>query len=264
MAEGVVWVPDESVVRAGTDGFVQRLVAEPGAAVQPGDALFLCEHPRLQAELLVLAARVKELEARRTEQRPVDLVKAAIIEEELAYARDQLARVRRRIDDLVIRSRTTGTFIVPAPQDLPGRFVKQGEMLAHVVDLHQLTVRTAVLQGDIDLVRGGHNRVELRLAERLVEPLSAEITRIVPAALDELPSAALGTQGGGAIAVDPTDSKGVKAMFSIFQIDLSAAAGDGLVNAGGRVHVRFSHPWTPLSEQWYRQLRQLFLTRFNV
>jgi hypothetical protein len=28
--------------------------------------------------------------------------------------------------------------------------------------------------------------------------------------------------------------------------------------------VRFTHPMEPLAMQWYRGIRQLFLTRFNV
>ena len=75
--------PDESVVRAGADGFVRQVVAKPDSLVQPGDVLFIAEHPRLQAEACV-GCQVKELQARHAEQRPVDLVKAAIIEEELA------------------------------------------------------------------------------------------------------------------------------------------------------------------------------------
>jgi putative peptide zinc metalloprotease protein len=30
------------------------------------------------------------------------------------------------------------------------------------------------------------------------------------------------------------------------------------------VYVRFDHGWEPLAVQWARELRQLFLARFNV
>ncbi len=264
LAEGVVWVPDESVVRAGTDGFVRQIVARPDSLVQPGEVLFVTEHPRLQAEARVLVARVKELQARHTEQRPIDLVKAAIIEEELAYARDQLARTQRRLDDLVVRSRAAGQFILPAPQDLPGRFVKQGEVLAHVVDRRRLAVRTIVPQADIDLVRTQESAVEVRLAERVQARYRAAVTRLVPSAVTELPHAALGTEGGGAIAVDPTDTQGVRTVQRVFQVDLTVSEDVGLIHAGERVHVRFSHGWVPLADQWHRQIRQLFLSRFNA
>lgn len=264
IAEGVVWAPDESVVRAGADGFVRQVVAKPDSLVQPGDVLFIAEHPRLQAEARVLAARVKELQARHAEQRPVDLVKAAIIEEELAYARDQLVRTQRRLDDLVVRSHTAGQLIVPAPQDLPGRFIKQGEVLAHVVDHRRLTVRAVVAQSDIDLVRTRDAGVEIRLAERVEDCYRAGVARLVPSAVSELPHAALGSEGGGVVPVDPTDAEGMRTVQRVFQVDLSVPGEAGLIHAGERVHVRFSHGWSPLSDQWYRQIRQLFLSRFTV
>ncbi|MBX3301374.1 MAG: hypothetical protein KF693_04095 [Nitrospira sp.] len=264
MAEGVVWLPDEAVVRAGTDGFIQHIVAAPDSLVHAGDVLVVSKHPRLEAELRVLKSRVKELEARHAEQRPVDLVKAAIVQEELAYARDQLARVRHRADELVIRSRASGKFVMPAPQDLPGRFITQGETIAHVVDIQSLIVRAVVQQSDIDLIRNRHEPASARLAERLAESLPAYISRLTPAAINELPSTALGTEGGGMVPVDPMDPKGITSMYNLFHVDLSVPTASEVVRTGGRVYIRFSHEWAPLTVQWYRQVRQLFLTRFNV
>ena len=263
-AEGVVWIPDEAVVRAGSDGFVERIVASPGSLVKIGDVLVRCRHPRVEADLRMLRGRVRELEARYAEQVPEDLVKAAIVGEELEYARRELARVQKRIDELTIKSRADGVFVLSAEKDWPGRFLHQGEVLAHVVDLKILTVRTIVQQADIDLIRHMHERAQVRLAEDLSPSLPAAISRVVPAALNELPSRALGTEGGGVFAIDPVDPEGTKTLQKFFQIDLRLAEHAGVVNAGGRVYVRFSHDWAPLSVQWSRQLRQLFLARFNV
>lgn len=264
MAEGVVWVPDESVVHAGTDGFMTRVVATPDSLVQPGDVLFVAAHPRLEADARVWAGRVGELEARLAEQRPVDLVKAAIVEEELGYARDQLARIHRRLDDLTVRSRVAGQFVLPAPQDLPGRYVKQGEVLAHVIDRRQLIVRAVVPSADIDAVRRHVEVVQVRLAEQVSVPYRATVTRLVPAAGRELPHAALGTEGGGRVVVDPTDSKGITAVERLFETELHVPDASGLAHAGERVYVRFTHGRVPLAAQWYRQVRQLFLSRFHV
>jgi putative peptide zinc metalloprotease protein len=66
------------------------------------------------------------------------------------------------------------------------------------------------------------------------------------------------------VPVDPTDAEGVRTVQRVFQVDLSVSGEAGLVHAGERVHVRFSHGWSPLSDQWYRQVRQLFLSRFTV
>jgi putative peptide zinc metalloprotease protein len=55
IAEGVVWVPDEAVLRSGAEGFVQRLVAAPGDEVAPGQALIALDDPVASAQVEVPA-----------------------------------------------------------------------------------------------------------------------------------------------------------------------------------------------------------------
>lgn len=263
-AEGVVWIPDEAFVRAEIDGFVERVVAVPGSIVMPGDVLVICDDPAIETDVKVLEAQLREVKARIREQFVDDLVKAKMLEEEQRYIEDRLARARERQSELVIRSQAVGTFVLPKAEDLPGRFVKRGELLAHVVDLKTITVRTIVDQNDIDLIRHQLHDVQVRLAERLADPMPAVITRLVPAASEELPSPALGSEGGGQVPLDPRDEKGQKAMKRLFQIDLELPTQQGILNVGGRVYVRFDHGREALASQWYRQGRQLFLARFNV
>ncbi|MBI4241067.1 MAG: PqqD family peptide modification chaperone [Candidatus Rokubacteria bacterium] len=263
-AEGVVWIPDEAFVRAGVDGFIERVVARPGTRVRRGDVLILCRDPVLSAQVQELEARLRELEARYAEQHVKDRGKAEILKEEFVLVRENLARARERAGELTIRSRADGTFVAPLAADLPGRFVRQGELLGYVVEFGTITVRAVVPQVFIDLVRQQTREVEVRLAERLAETFPAVIKREVPGASERLPSPALGSQGGGQLATDPLDKQGVKAMQKVFQVDLELPSPLRVINVGGRVHVRFDHGWAPLGLQWYRQVRQLFLSRFNV
>ena len=263
-AEGVVWIPDESLVRAGIEGFVDRVVVEPGSRVRKGDILIICRDPVLSSEVKVLGARLRELRARYIKRRMEDLVESQMIKEEIRYAEKRLERARERAAELIIRSRVDGTFAAARAEDLPGRFVRRGELLAHVINLDTIKVRTVVSQADIDLIRNRTERVVVRLAERVAETIPATIKRVIPGATEQLPSTALGSGGGGQIATDPTDAKGVKAIQKLFELSLELASQAGVVNLGGRVHVRFDHGWEPLMTQWYRRIRQLFLSRFYV
>lgn len=263
-AEGIVWIPDEAFVRAKIDGFVERVVAVPGSTTLPGDLLVICSDPAIEADVKVLEAQLQEIKARVREQLVENLVKAKMLEEQQRYIEERLSRARERQLELEIRSQVAGTFILPKSSDLPGRFIKRGELLAHVVDLKTIIVRTIVDQGDIDLIRHQTHAVEVRLSERVAVPMSAAIARLVPAATDELPSPALGSEGGGQVPLDPHDSKGHTALKKLFQIDLELPLQHGLLNVGGRVYVRFDHGREALAAQWYRQGRQVFLARFNV
>jgi putative peptide zinc metalloprotease protein len=262
--EGVIWLPDEAIVRAGTEGFIEAFVARPGSHVRRGDPLIRSSDPQLTARLRIAEARVVELEARYAAERPADRVKAEIIKEELQYAAETVTRARQRAGELVIRSRAEGTFVVPQAEDLPGRFAKRGELLGYVVAGPIATVRAVVAQEDVELVRHRTRAVEIRLAERVAEVVLAVVRREVPGASERLPTAALGSLGGGRIAVDPANAEGVKALSTVFQVDLELPASARAFHVGERVHVRFDHGWEPLAAQWYRKLRQLFLARFHV
>jgi putative peptide zinc metalloprotease protein len=263
-AEGVIWIPEEATVRATTDGFVQRLAAAPGSRVRRGDVLLVLRDPALVAQVRELEARRAEVEARLLEQQFRDLVKAELVRRELLYVSGQLAEARARVRELTIRASVAGTFVVPVPEDLPGRFVRKGEVIGYTVELGTVTVRAVVHQDAIDLVRHGTERIDVRLAERLDEVVPGVVRREVPGVSERLPASALGTDGGGQVAVDPRDQQGVTAMERVLQIDVELPATSHFLNVGGRAYLRFDHGRAPLAQQWYQHVRQVFLSRFNV
>ncbi len=264
LAEGVIWVPEQSFVRAETDGFVDRIIASPGSPVRQGDPLIGCSDPLLPANIRVLESRLRELKALYETQVRSDRVKAAVTNEEMKHIKGQLEDARGRADDLTIRSSADGLFLIPMAQDLPGRFVRRGELLGYVIDRSTITARVVISQTDVDFVRRRTVGVKIRLPEKLSRTVIATIKREVPAATDELPSRVLSQQGGGEIAIDPRDMQGVKAFQKLFLFDIELPDLKGLYNVGGRVHVRFDHGQEPLVWRWYRSIRQLFLRRFNV
>jgi putative peptide zinc metalloprotease protein len=263
-AEGVVWIPEEAFVRAGSTGFITRVVAEPGSRVEPRDLLLEIRDPMIETDVTVNAARVRELEARYTAENKRDQVAAQIAKDELRYARRELARASERAANSEVRSGASGSFVIPRSEDLPGRYVSKGQVLAHVVDLSTIKIRAVIPQNDIDLVRQRTTNIEVRMAERLSETYPATVRRFVPRASEQLPSVALGSGGGGEVPVDPTDGQGTRAVQSMFELELELPAKVPLLNAGGRVYVRFDHGLEPLATQWYRRVRQLFLSRFEV
>lgn len=262
--QGVVWLPDEAQVRAGASGFIRAVLAPPGAALQPGTALLESEDPVLAAQIALTEARLDELEARLDGQRFEDRVQAEITRQDVARESAALARLRERAGLLVARSGAAGRFVIDRPDDLPGRFVRKGELVGYVAQESRTLVRAVVSQDDIDLVRAGVLRAEVRLPGQLAVVHPAKLVREVPAAGDQLPSAALSNAGGGSIAADPRDPQGARALASSFQFDLELPPEVTSASYGGRAYVRFTHPPEPLAVQWYRRLRQAFLERFNV
>jgi putative peptide zinc metalloprotease protein len=150
------------------------------------------------------------------------------------------------------------------PADLPGRYVKKGEVLGYVVGEYVPLVRVVVPQPQVDHVRLATRGVDILMPQDLTQTWSANLIRAVPKAAKELPSPALGKSGGGKIVVDPGDKQGVKAVESLFEFELALPAGDLGHYLGSRVHVRFEHAPEPLGWRAWRDLRRLFLSQFHV
>jgi putative peptide zinc metalloprotease protein len=191
-------------------------------------------------------------------------VEAGVLRAQLDHETRALERVAERHARLIVPSGADGVLTVPNAQDMPGQFFKQGELLGYVLDRHQLIARVAITQDNIDLVRSGLVNAQLRFADAMDRTYPVSVLREVPSALDELPTAALGPAGGGQIAVDPNDQKGLKTLERVFYIDVSLPARAIPSAFGGRVYVRFEHVGEPLLRQWYRRIRQLFLSQFHV
>jgi putative peptide zinc metalloprotease protein len=262
-AEGVIWLPEQQIVRAGANGFLVRYLVEPGQRVAAGEALVESVDSALEAEIAVAEARVAELQAQYDLHFVTDRVQAQVTRQQLERERAAAERVRERAADLIARSQSAGVFTVPRDVDLPGRFFRKGELIGYVIEPSQPNARVIVQQAEVDLVRLATQQVEIRTSERIDRVLQAKVVRQVPSGADQLPSKALAPEGGGTVPVDPRDPQGTKTIERVFQLELELA-GPAQRLYGGRVFVRFDHVPEPLGVQWYRGLRRLFLTRFNV
>lgn len=264
VSEGVVWLPDDAILRAGTDGFVRRLLVPPDTIVRAGDALIETQEPQLEANVETLTWRVEELQSALDAARFRDRPGAEVAAIDLASAKSELARQDERARHLVARSEADGTFVLAKSEDMPGRFFRQGEVLGYVTPASSNIVRVVVPQDDIELVRNSLRGVSVKLSGRVWETNSARLVREVPAASSELPSKALSTAGGGNFAVDPGDRESRKTLQRYFQFDIELPPEAAAIAFGSRVYVRFEHESEPLGFQLFRRLRQLFLARLNV
>jgi len=263
--EGVTWPSEKSQIRMGADGFVVRLLAEGGSDVSPGQALIEAEDPFLDARVDVLASRLRGLRIQFNAAQVTDRVQAAVLREEIATASGELQRAKERIEALTVRSPRAGVFVVPNEQDLPGRFAAKGDLIGYVVGPDdELTARAIVSQDEIGLVRQRTRGVEIMTAGWRAEAVAAEVRREVPGGTYKLPTAALGTAGGGGFAVDPRDGQGITTLSRVFEVEIAIPSNVRTGFLGQRVFVRFDHGYEPVGFQIYRAMRQLFIRLFDV
>ena len=264
-AEGVVWLPEQATLRAGANGFVSRLEVRPGTPVRAGVVLVSSVDPALDAQLRLLEARVAELEASYASEFVADRSRAEIVREQLLHEHSALQRERERAAGLSAAALTDGIFTVAAPEDLPGRWMRKGEVLGHVLGRDEPIIRVVLEQAQADIVAAYTRAVHVRLVDDIERVRAGRIVRQVPAGTDEAPSRALLSGGGGSIVADPRDPNGRKTLERVFEIDLALDEPLGRPAAWGqRVFVRFDLKPSPVGVQTWRSVRRLFLRHFDL
>ena len=259
-AQGVVSIPEQSLVRASAEGFVARVLAQPGATVRRGEPLVALADRVLEARIRGLEGQLAELQSRYQAERVESEVRAQMTLDRWRAVQAELERSLGRARDLVLRSPADGVLAIAAAEDLPGRFLKQGEAIGHVVADARLTARVVVPQPSVDLVRTRTERVSVKLAERLEDTIVSRVLREVPRASDRLPSAALTQAGGGEAALDPSAGAEGRALQTYFEFEVELPPQRAFL-LGGRAYVRFDHGTESIAGQVWRWLRQLFLLR---
>jgi len=262
VVQGIVWLPDSALVRTETEGFIARVAVGDGQTVAAGDPLFTLESPALEAEMASLQSRVEALDVERFGALAREPERASNLDRELEATQAALDRATDRQAHLVVRAGTGGRIVVNHAADLTGRFVKQGELLAHVIGDAPTLVRAAIPQDEAALIRRQPGAVSVSLADDESHAWPALLRPQAEGTVAQLPSASLGDHSGGSIVTDPLDKRGLTPAEGVVMADLQLARRlDDRV--GGRVWVRFDHGLAPLALQGARRLQQLVLRQFN-
>jgi putative peptide zinc metalloprotease protein len=290
-AQGVVWLPDLAVARVQTDGFVDRVLAQDGAWVEPGTPLLLLSDPTLQADEQALLARWRGTQAAQLVALRGQTAQVNALAQQLTQLRADAEQMDQRRAQLTLRAGAAGRLALARAADLPGAWLARGTVVAHVLPAQGAQVRVVVPQDDIARLQPtapatarlrqptgpgaaaprvldaqpdqAVQAVEVRLAHQLGQTQVARVLSQTPAAGHELPSAILGDSANGPFAIDPTDSKHQRTLEPVFTLDLDLPQARS-AQPGTRAWVRFDHGAQPLAWQWLYRVRQLFIGRLTA
>ena len=262
--QAVVWVPDAAIIRAEVAGQVKAAAIEPGTSVTAGQTLLTLDNPALTADVARAAGALAQVQAelRRAEVDAPARVQA--LRGEWVSRTAKLGDAETRAAALQVQPSSAGHWVPKAYTELVGRYVKRGEVVGYVIVGPSRIVRAAVPQEDMDLIRSRLQGVQVRLAREPERAIDAELSRRVPGGDFELVSPALGTSGGGEIAVDPSKPGATHTLKRAFDLELTLSQPAAQALFGDRAYVRFDLGDAPLGWQWFLRLRQIFLARLNV
>ncbi|MCP3849890.1 MAG: hypothetical protein GY694_06590 [Gammaproteobacteria bacterium] len=264
LTEGVVWLPDEALLKAQQNGFAGSLKIKNNQTVKAGTPVIELHDPFLKTEEKIAKARLNELKSQYRAKRVSSVVEVGIIKEEICVAQSELTHTLEKIKSMSITAFKSGTVFLPDAEDLPGRFIQQGELLGYIMGQQATTIRMAVSQSHIGQLRQAIKDIKIRFANDISSEYSAQIIRQAPEGINQLPSAALSTRGGGQFIVSPDSKNELLTLQKIFIIDLQFDPQQQNIPVGTRAYVRIHHGGEPLARQLFRRIRQIFLRQFNV
>ncbi len=259
--QGVVWVPEQGQIFAGTAGFVEKLLVQPGDRVKQGQVLLLLSNDDLKREIVSLQSEIRVHEINASSIRRSDAAEYSRLNSDIAVLQKELDVRLREHEELVVKSGAAGVFAPPGAMTLQGRYYAQGDLIGHVVDRERLVVQVAIPEKKSGSLHQGVSSAKVRLAENPGISLPATVQQETPSANHTLPSAALGAGGGGGIAVASTDSAGLTAVEKVFHLQLGLEAGAPVFGVGERAYVSLRHSAEPLMSRWVRSFQQLFLEK---
>ena len=261
VVEGMVWLPDDALVRAAADGEIETVWTRSESTVEQGARLISLKSPTLSSHREVLQAQIERSEAEFNAAFGAEPLKMQNAQEALNRDRAALAQVDRDLASNVLRAGTSGRFVLSRQEDLEGLQVNRGQVLAYVLGDRPAVVRAVVPQRDIDSVRHRLRAVQVMLDEAPGRAMPAHWLREVPAAADRLPQAAMGDRKGGRVPTDPSDEDGLRPMEPTYVVDVQL--NHGLPRAGGLARVRLDLAPQSLLDTALQRLRQLLLRHFS-
>lgn len=265
VVQGVVWLPDDSIVRVDSLCEVKQVSVVNGATVKAGDILFLCENARIDQQAEILQAERDQLEAEQSGLLRSNVAKYQQLDQELdANGRRLLDTMNRRRAQYV-QAQSDGQFVVEGEYELAGRILAAGELAAYVVPAEQArTVRVALPE------RSSNSKLDwpeilVRAPNEFGEYSThvSTVTHVPSAASLDVASPALTILGGGKLKASVVDAK-LQLDEPAFDVEIAWPETNNLLPIGSRVLVKLKNEAEPIGSRWLRTWQRAFLGRVRA
>lgn len=266
MQQGVVWLPEEAIVRTHFDGHVIQHHIKPQAPVQAGTKILTLNHLSLQQELKLARERIDALSLQ-IRQVQNDLAKMQTLMQQKIVEEKKFIKLQSDVSNLTIKSMVAGYWYPVDMKQPEGQFVKKGTILGYVVQQHSDIIRVAVEQNDMKWIEQRLHSIQVRQAMDVTTEYHGTLSRITPKGDFQLTSPALSIEAGGNIVTNIESQTKNQALDRVFDVDVTIERPQNSLEPlvfGQRVYVRFHLGYTPLAWQWLLRLKQLFLKELNV
>ncbi len=258
-AEGVVWLPESSRIRAQAAGTVKKNLAQSGQQINAGDALLFLSNIDTTAQLLEKQATLAEYKSRYEQAWSLDRSQIQLFEQDIAAIELEIIYLQQQVNNLIVRSPSSGVFKQLQNNELEGSFIKEGDTIGLVLNDSPAHIRAVLTQEEVGFLRGNLRKIQFRLASQPQRVFQGQITQQVPGGTFTLPSEALGTAGGGRIPIDGSTQDNTRTTERVFLVDIEAVNTLNVEQFGHKAYVIFAHEPEPLAQKLKRLVQNLVI-----
>jgi putative peptide zinc metalloprotease protein len=263
---GVIKARDSQVVVTRAAGSVTEVVAQSGTRVRSGDPLVRMESRELDLRIQELEAKLAQVQAERQRALHGAVADVRSVDSVMQSIQLQIQRMKEERSSLVLAADVPGIWVAPYVSESVGMWMPRGTQVGQVVNDESFYFSSVVSQKEVSRVFSG----EVRSADVRVSGQSGTTVRSprimqIPMEQTALPSAALGLGAGGEVAVNFSDTSGVKAAETFYEVRLELPPHMSISLAhgqSGRALFRLA-PESLLKQGW-RRLRQLIQERYRL
>ncbi len=212
---GVVQQAEETVVRAGVEGFLAVPLVQDGERVVAGQCLCRLENDELAVARAEAAAESKQLQVLWRSLLQVDPAAAAANRKRWVQAQQRLQLAEAKYRELEVRSTAAGIVIDREPLSQFGSFIRRGSPLVTIGSgIWQVSVLLTAEQFAESQIRVG-TPVQLRLTGRSGELVGGSVVRVGGGGSHVVADETFTQLAGGEIAVDALSMQTAEAMFEV-------------------------------------------------
>ena len=205
-APAIVQFGDETILRAGADGFIREILVEDGQAVRAGDTMIVMSNPQLNLEVDRLLREAAEARIQsRIHQQQQETSLAQSQQQRHVSLMEQAGEKQKQADALVVRAAFDGFVFQRGLSNSINSFSKRGDPLLTLAKRDQKEVVISVDQNDLDSLRGNKNE-PVRVVLPGVPMFESQLDKIAPTASSRPSHLALCAHVNGPLPVKPADS----------------------------------------------------------
>ena len=263
---GVLEAQEYIIVSNKAEGVVQKILAPSGTQVKPYDPLVSLSNQDLEFQINQVQAEIKETQGMLQMALYKGQADLKPLNEKMNFLENKLKRLYEDKDNLIVRAEIAGIWVAPDIQDFIGMLLNRGTPMGKVINDTSFYFTSVIPQQQVSRLFAGEvksSAVKLSGQSEITIPVLDYIK--IPMEHTNLPSAALGWAGGGDVAIDTTDNRGIKAAEPFYEVKARISQDTKASLLHGRSgRMRFVLRMEPLLRQWWRNFRQLVQKRYQI